>query len=68
MVDEATKTFLQETLSPDGGNGEKKVEEKTTEEKFIDVKAAFDRLIELNEQYDGRLLVDSEAELAEKIA
>ena len=34
---------------------------------FIEVKAAFDRLVELNEQFDGNLLVDPEQELAEQM-
>ena len=37
------------------------------EEMFIEVKAAFDRLVELNEQFDGNLLVDPEQELAEQM-
>lgn len=35
------------------------------EDKFIEVKEAFDRLVELNVEYQGKLLIDAEAELAE---
>lgn len=34
---------------------------------FIEVKAAFDRLVELNEQFGGNLLTDPEAELAAQL-
>ena len=37
------------------------------EEKFVQVKEAFDRLVELNGQYGGQLLIDPEAEKAEEI-
>ncbi len=35
------------------------------EERFVEVKEAFDKLVEINDQYGGHLLVDPEAELAE---
>ena len=37
------------------------------EEKFIQVKEAFDRLVELNGQYGGQLLIDPETERAEEL-
>lgn len=37
------------------------------EDKFIEVKEAFDRLVELNDEYQGQLLTDPEAELAERM-
>ena len=41
-------------------------EEKILEiqDKFVKIKEAFDRLVELNSQYDNQLLSDPEAELA----
>ena len=41
-------------------------EEKIMEiqDKFVKIKEAFDRLVELNSQYDNQLLSDPEAELA----
>ena len=35
----------------------------TMEDMFIEVKAAFDKLVELNQQWNGALLTDPEAEL-----
>ena len=37
------------------------------EEMFIQVKAAFDKLVEVNDEYGGKLLTDPEAELAEQL-
>ena len=34
---------------------------------FIEVKAAFDKLVELNHQWNGALLTDPEAELLHEI-
>jgi len=34
---------------------------------FIAVKAAFDKLVELNDEFKGKLLTDPEAELAEQL-
>ena len=39
----------------------------TMEEMFIEIKAAFDKLVQLNDEYGGMLLTDPEAELAEKL-
>ena len=47
--------------------GEVSLTNEQAEETFIEVKAAFDRLVELNVEYQGKLLIDAEAELAEKI-
>ena len=37
------------------------------EEKFVEIKEAFDKLIDINNEYKGQLLSDPEAELAESI-
>ena len=37
------------------------------EENFIEVKASFDKLVQLNDEYGGDLLIDPEAERAELI-
>ena len=37
------------------------------EDMFIEVKAAFDKLVELNHQWNGALLTDPEAELLHEI-
>ena len=44
-------------------------EEKILEEqdKFVKIKEAFDRLIELNSQYDNKLLCDPEEDLAAEL-
>ena len=39
-------------------------DEKAFHDKFVQVKTAFDRLVELNDEYEGELLTDPEAELA----
>lgn len=42
-------------------------EESVENDQFIEVKAAFDRLIELNEASDGHLLADIELEREQKL-
>ena len=37
------------------------------EEKFVSIKEAFDRLVELNGQYGGQLLIDPEEQRAEEL-
>ena len=34
---------------------------------FIEVKAAFDKIVQLNDEFGGKLLTDSEAELADQL-
>ena len=47
--------------------GEQQEEEIDVEERFVEVKEAFDKLVKLNDEYGGQLLVDPEAELAEQL-
>ena len=63
---------LAQKYHPDAVAADETVEDKETavekaQEHFIKVKAAFDRLVALNEQYNGGLLTDIQADLqAEK--
>ena len=39
----------------------------SVEDMFIEVKAAFDKLVELNQEWNGALLTDPEAELLQEL-
>ena len=56
---------LAQKYHPDVVANSDEHDESSAEEMFIEVKSSFDRLVELNEQFDGNLLTDPEAELAE---